>query len=529
MSEAARSTIGAPDARSFDWARLGPFAALLVAAVLRLYDLGTRPVWTDEGSSWTASRLAITDLLHRCVTRDASPPLYYLLASIPLRFGDDEWHLRIVSVLASLVLVWLTYRLARLALPRGASTFAAFLTALAPFQVQYAQEARTYTVVGMFLVGSTYVYARLQQRPGPQRWLPLVLLTAAGLWTQTIAALGTGSQALVAAFTPTGRRRFWPWAGAVATAFVLFVPWLIYSHEMANRLGDSHWYVPPADRHALFKVVRALLVSPFPLVTAPVGSTHPGLGHWIHPTLAYVLLSLPPLIVLLVTLPTAFDRSARGFVSRLCWVSWLAPVLVVYIVSLRQPLLLQRYFVFATPFVSVLFAQGIASMRPTAARIALGASLVTLSLLGLQRYMNDFTKEPWREVTAHIRASAPAGRTIVLVPFDVDPLRFYLRDGRSGILPFEVVHPDEPFSAHFTPRQLDEVEKAIRPEAAPYDEAWVIIRSANNDDRWRLAQRTLDVAATGRVRLEDHIWPSYDAPLLVTRYARADTTRAAKP
>ena len=526
MSRAARQDEGTTDVHLTRGVRFGPIAALLVAALLRFYNLGLRPVWTDEGSTWTASRLAITDLLHRCVTRDASPPLYYLFTSLALRFGDDEWHLRVVSVLASLVLVWLTYRLARLALDRGPSTFAAFLTAIAPFQIQYAQEARTYALVGMFLVGSTYVYARLQQRPGPKRWLPLVLLTAGGLWTQTIAALGTGSQALVATFTPTGRRRFWPWAGAVATAAVLYLPWLVYSHEMAQRLGDSHWYIPPADRHALFKVVRALLVSPFPLVTAPVGSPHPGLGQWIPSKLAHVLLSLPPLAALLVTLPTAFDRSARGFVSRLCWVSWLAPVLVVFLVSLRQPLLLQRYFVFATPFVSVLFAQGIASLRPTAARVALGAALVALSLLGLQRYTHDFTKEPWREVTAHIRATAPPGRTIILVPFDVDPLRFYLRDGRSELEPYEVIHPDEPFSAHFTPRQLDDVERVIRLESAHYDEVWVIIRSANNDDRWRLAQRTLDVAGTGRAKLEEHIWPSYDAPLLVTRYSRADSTAA---
>jgi 4-amino-4-deoxy-L-arabinose transferase-like glycosyltransferase len=528
MNSSPAGGSGTSDARLGGGARFGPVAALVVAALLRFYQLGMRPIWTDEGCSWTASRLPITELLHRCVHRDASPPLYYLLTSLALRFGEDEWHLRIVSVLASLVLVWLTYRLARLGMARGPSTFAAFLTALSPFQIQYAQESRTYALVGALLVGSTYVYARLQQRPGPQRWLPLVLLTAAGLWTQSIAALGMGAQAVIAVLTPTGRKRFRPWAGAMAVAAILYLPWLVYSRDMAHRLGDSHWYVPVADQHAVFKVVRALLVSPFPLVGAPANSTDPGLGRWLPAPLAYALLSIPPLLALLVTLPRVLERSAHGFVSRLCWSGWLVPLVAVTLVSLRHPLLLQRYFVFATPFVAVLFALGISSLRPAAGRVLLGASLVALSLMGLKRYTHDFTKEPWREVTAHIRSIAPPGHTVILVPFESDPLRFYLRDGRSDLVPVEVVHPDVPFSAHFTPRQLDEVDEATRRESQPFAEVWVIIRSANNHDRWELARRTLQIAAEGRVLAERRIWQSYDAPLYVSRFARPDTAAAPK-
>src|SRR6185436_16662109 len=123
-----------------------------------------------------------------------SPPLYYLVTSWTFRWGADEWHMQLFPAVASVVLVWLTYRLARLGLGRGASTLAAFFTALSPFQVQYGQEARTYVPVAMFMTGAMFVYARVQQKPGPRRWLPLVLLTAAGLWTQSIAALGVAAQ-----------------------------------------------------------------------------------------------------------------------------------------------------------------------------------------------------------------------------------------------------------------------------------------------------------------------------------------------
>jgi len=508
--------------------QLGPLAAIAVAALARFHDLGTRPVWTDEGSTWTAATLPITELLHRCVTRDASPPLFYMVTSWVLRFGDDEWHLRLFPAIASVVLVWLSYRLARLALGRGASTLAAFLLALSPLQIQFAQESRTYTPVAMFMVGAMYVYARVQQRPGPQRWLPLVLLTAAGLWTQPIAALGVAAMGLVAALTPAGRRRFWPWAGAMAVAAVLYVPWALYSRATAAHLGQSHWYIPVASPHGVFNVLRSVLVSPFPLVTAPRNSVVPGLGEFMPAALAYALIGLPSIVALLLSVPAIRSHSARGFVSRLCWLAWFAPVVLVTIASLKQSLLLPRYFVFLGPYVAVLFAIGITSLRPAWLRVGLSAWLFAVAGLVLVRYELDFVKEPWRQVTAHIAATATPGRTAVLVPFDADPIVYYLRNGGSAVRTIEVHHEEQPFSATFTPDQLDDVEAQARADSRPYDDLWVIVRSAWSQERRELADRVLALSAEGRVTAEDSVWTSYNAPLYVTRYVRPDSASAAR-
>jgi len=79
------------------------FAILCViafGAFLRFSHLGSRSLWTDEGSTWTAATLPLRALVHRCLERDASPPLYYLFESAALRFGDSEAHLRAASAIA---------------------------------------------------------------------------------------------------------------------------------------------------------------------------------------------------------------------------------------------------------------------------------------------------------------------------------------------------------------------------------------------------------------------------------------------
>lgn len=499
----------------------GPVAVMAVAAALRLAGLGSRPIWTDEGSTWTASTLSVTELLHRCVTRDASPPLFYLVTSAFLRLRDDEFHLRLFPALASLLMVWLTYRLARLALPRAAATLAALFAAISPFQVMYAQEARTYVPVALFMTASTYLYARLLAKPGPKYWLPLVLATAAGLWTQSLAALAAAALGAFSVLTAAGRRRFKAWAGAMAAAGALYLPWFLYSRRMAEQLGHSHWYIPEASPHAVFNIVRSAALTPFPLVGAPRNSVDPGLGAFMPDPLAYALLALPPLLALALTVPALRDGGPRGVLARLCWTAWLAPLLAVVAVSLTgQSLLLARYFVFLGPYFMVLFALGIASLRPAPARIALAAALVAFSAMGLVRYERDWTKEPWRQVAEHIRTVSPPGRTTILVPFDVDPVAYYLRDGRSGIRFVEVRHPEQPFSAEFTVRQLDEAEAGARFESRAFDEVWTIVRSAGTEDRRELARRTEAVAAEGRELAEDRVWRSYNAPLYVKRFVR---------
>src|SRR5205085_7953791 len=124
-------------------------------------------------------------LLELCAYKDASPPLFYLLTSLAVRLGPGEAELRLVAALASIGLVWVTYRLARLVADRPTATLAAAFTALSPYQLMYAQEARPYTLVALWMTLSLYLFARAVLLGQSRAWLPFVLVSALGLWTQT--------------------------------------------------------------------------------------------------------------------------------------------------------------------------------------------------------------------------------------------------------------------------------------------------------------------------------------------------------
>jgi len=504
---------------------------LVLAAAVRLWDLGRRSLWTDEASTWTASSGSLGELLRFCLTQDASPPLHYVLTSLALRFGDGEAQLRVVSALASVAIVWLAYRFARLYAPRAESTLAAALVALSPYQVMYAQEARTYMPVATWMTLATYLFARAVWHGRPRLWPLYALALAAALYTQTLGLLAAGAHGALILLSTEGRRHWRGFALALAAAGLLYAPWLVASLQQAGHLPQSHWYVPAPDVRGTFQVLRAILVSPLPLVSDAPGA--PGLGRWFLGPLAQGLLLLAPLLPLALACPALLARDARGATLRLAAAAVLLPLAAVFVVSLRSPLWLPRYFVFTTPFVAVLIAHGVARMRPAFARAAWAALMLGVAVFGTWRYQATFTKEPWREATSHIvRAAgtpplaADTGRgAALLVPFDDDALRYYLRRHDAPLHVFEMSHADDPFASAFTPRQLDEVEAAARDRSAPFAEVWVVIRSASSPARREVARRAEQVAGDGRDFVERTAFESTIGPVEVVRFMRTAPPR----
>jgi 4-amino-4-deoxy-L-arabinose transferase-like glycosyltransferase len=502
---------------------------LLGALLIRLWHLGARSVWTDEGSAWTAASSTFREMLRFCAERDASPPLFYFLTSLALRFGDDEAHLRLVSVLASVVLVWLAYRFARLMADRAESTLAAAIVAVSPYQLMYAQEARSYMLVALLSVGSLYLFVRAALLGRSRAWLPYVIVTTLALYTQTIAVLSLGIQGALLLFTAEGRRRIVPASLATLASVALYVPWLLVSVGQLEHLSQSHWYLASLDRQEIFQVPRALFLSPTPLVTPPPEATTPGLEAVMPRTLAHLILIVIPLLPLAAMLPSLIERGRRGFLSRVTAAALMLPLLAVLAVMHWKPLWLARYFVFLTPFLGVLLARGLVSLKPPPLRAGWITLFVVASLYACFRYDIDYSKERWREVAATVARLGAPGRTAVLVTFDLDPYRFYNSKLAQPVAAFEVSHPEVPFASGYEDRQLREMMGKAAERTATYDEVWVVVRSPNSEIRREVARRAEQVAARGRRFAGRWKWDAANGPLRVVRYVRPGNPVAATP
>jgi len=212
------------------WSRQSwPLAPLAVAALaLRLWGLDRTSLWRDEGYTVVFTHLPWRTLLGFGEGYDVHPPLYYVLTKLLALALPDALAGRALSAVAGVLTIVALYACAARLLERRAALVAALVLALAPLHLWYSQEARMYTLLGLFVALAL-----------------LALVGAAGAWSPWWVALGGGAT-LLALYTDTTAlyalvplafvclalfrdrpRRGLALAGAGGAALLLFAPWAL--------------------------------------------------------------------------------------------------------------------------------------------------------------------------------------------------------------------------------------------------------------------------------------------------------------
>ncbi len=250
----ARGRVAVPtaDNRRFWSRRSWPIAPLALAALaLRLWGLDRTSLWRDEGYTVVFTHLPWRTLLGFDEGYDVHPPLYYVLTKLVARALPDAIAGRALSAVAGALTIVALYACAARLLDRRAALVAALVLALAPLHLWYSQEARMYTLLGLFVTLAL-----------------LALLGAAGAWSPWWVVL-CGGAALLALYTDTTAlyalvplafvglalfrdrpRRGLALAGACGAAFLLFAPWAIRNAALsgtAARRGASYLDVSAAQ------------------------------------------------------------------------------------------------------------------------------------------------------------------------------------------------------------------------------------------------------------------------------------------
>ena len=156
---------------------------LLLSFALRVYRLGDKSVWWDEGLATWAARQSLGEIA-QWTASDVHPPLYFWL----LHFwrwgsGDSEFGLRFLSVAFGVLTVAVTYRLGRTIDGPQTGLLTALLVSVSRFEVWWSQEMRMYVLAALWAALSLWVAVRFWDRDRLVDGALYVLFTAAGLYT----------------------------------------------------------------------------------------------------------------------------------------------------------------------------------------------------------------------------------------------------------------------------------------------------------------------------------------------------------
>lgn len=387
------------------------------------WQLGRASLWRDEGYTREVAARSTGQILALLRHQDAVHGLYYLgVHAVVDVLGASAFDLRLPSLAASALAVALTAALGR-RLARGAGQPAPGLTGLLaglllaglPLTTWYAQDARPYAAATLAAVTATYLLVRgVTEERGRWWWAgygatvavlallnltALLLVAAHGL---SLLAMRRPRRPAAGAHARTATRR---WLAAVLIALAALTPLLIYAarqNQQLNWVSRPTWDLTGAlitdfaGARQLIPLALALMVAG---VAADVGRRF--------------RVICPPVVI---TLP---------------WL--LVPPVTLLVVSLADPVYVERYVVFSFPAAALLMAAGLSWLgrltamtpagrrRPALAAVPAAVLVVIMAIVLVapqQKARTDAVrKDDLRKVAAIVALNEKPGDAVLYQPW----------------------------------------------------------------------------------------------------------------
>lgn len=143
----------------------GLVLTLVGALVLRLINLN-QSLWLDEAiTALAVKNNSFIEIITKYSPGDFHPPLYYLILKLWTNlFGYSEISLRVPSVIAGVLLVFIVYKIVKNISNEYAASLAAIFMAINPLAVYYSQEARMYMITAAAVTGAVYFFLKGNQK-----------------------------------------------------------------------------------------------------------------------------------------------------------------------------------------------------------------------------------------------------------------------------------------------------------------------------------------------------------------------------
>ena len=218
---------------------------LILALVIRLTGIVSRPIWYDEAFSVLLAEQGPAAILSGTLASDVDssaseehPPAYYfMLWGWMVFFGNSLISVRMLSVVLSLGIILSIHQITNHLFNPSTALTAAFLSAILPFQIHYGQEIRMYILLTFWLCLATLAFLKRQ-------WILFSITAALAQYTHNLAAF----YLIPLAFTPIFQKDWKTLRSLTLAGFaaiIIYSPWLIQLPAQLSKVTSSFWIEKP--------------------------------------------------------------------------------------------------------------------------------------------------------------------------------------------------------------------------------------------------------------------------------------------
>jgi mannosyltransferase len=430
---------------------------VLLALVLGLIGLGRQSFFPDEAYSWSTVDRSVSSLLSVLVHKEAFQVLHSLLLWPVNQVSSSSFALRLPSVLFFAATIPAVYALGRRLFDERAGLFAGLLLALNAFALQYAQQARSYTMAMFFAAYAALALVR--EVSEPTRWSRVVWVacSVAAVWSHGMAVFAIAAQVASLLALPRetlAGRRFLRDAIiiGVLAAPVVVAPQLQLNRAEAFPAGNA----PGIATLRLFAwsyVGRSV----FALVPYAIGGA---VALWA----AYT-----------TTRASGRSFATWRFALPFLWLAFPPAFLLLY--SFVDPIWVERYVTPSLPALVVLVAYGLSRVTTRRALAVVVALTIAAAAWGIYRWYTNPGLASFDRLVATLEARVQPGDALVLTSDRSRvPMEFAVRHHARLRDALEPAYPDRPWGGFGVGDQTGDTLPAriANALAADHDRVWMV-------------------------------------------------------
>ncbi len=239
---------------------------VLIGAALRLYHLGEPSLWYDEAASVCLAQQHVDFTLASIgPDKNTDPPLFLYvvrgwdaltgLASSDVTSVTHDFLLRLLPCLAGVVCIALVFLLTRvLTDDYTISAIAAFLCAISPFQVYYAQELRTHTIYTGLCLLTVYATINALRDNKLRHWISITIFMSMMMYLHYASLWFIAAVNVYCLLTfKTHRARLRPWIISQSAVLAMILPALLTASHISTYFENIkyNWFPVPTVKTAL--------------------------------------------------------------------------------------------------------------------------------------------------------------------------------------------------------------------------------------------------------------------------------------
>ena len=318
-----------------------PIGLVLINIIIKSIYLTDQSVSHDEPFSLYHAQFDFWTLID-FLKKYNNPPLYEIILHYWIKvFGISELAIRALPMLFSSLSVLFIYKIGKSFFDIRVGLAASLLFTFSSFQIWYAHDCRVYSLFLLLTVMSMYLFFKLikDQRLSKFDFISLLLVNSLILYAHYFGIfIWLVESVIILLFYFKIKPVLIPFLKLGGISFLLFIPQLVIMFERffeSAKIGT--WVKAPNGIESLYNLIWIFTNEPIVAVTS--------IGLLVFGVFNFFI-----------------SKSKQNPFIKYCTIWFFVPFLLIYAVSFKIPMFLDRYLIFITPALYILLVVAVGSL-----------------------------------------------------------------------------------------------------------------------------------------------------------------------